>query len=269
MNCNTTHYRANSSSVPGDPTASANAWGGPVNAHGGVYHSNFSMGESAGAGVRLGPVDVYGDSFWSRGQHTLTGSVYERFTRRWTLSQFVTRSGGKTSVNFGGSYTSNLVTASVGYTQAFVPYSNTPFQKVISITLAFQLPIGKLNVGTVASPGGGVKWSTYGDTYVQAPWLPTAAGQRAQGRTKIRGVVVEGRVVDSFGVPVVGAAVDVNGQTFYTDDNGKFSARVKKNVAVTLTVNVEAFSTPGKWECVSCPATATPGEDISITVRRR
>jgi len=251
-------------------SGNVSAWAGPLDAHAGLYRSSLARGENTGAGLRLGLLTLRGDMFLSPGHRTLTGSVAEKLSRRWSLSQFITRSGNQTSVNFGGSYTSNLVTASLGYAQAFIPFANVPFQKVLSVTLAFQLPHGtSLNLATVAAPTGGVRWSSYGGTYVQAPWLPSPSSQRLAGRTRIRGVEVRGKVVDQFGVAVCGAAIVVNGETVYSDTQGVFIARVKRNRTVTLLINLEGFTAPGNWEVLSAPVSTQPGSPVEITVRRK
>lgn len=249
-------------------SGNVSAWYGPLTAHASAYRSSLARGENAGVGLRLGRFTMRGDSYWSK-QRVLSGSVYEQFTRHWSLSQFITRSGGNTSVNFGASYTSNLVTASVGWQEAFIPFGNVPFQKVLSVTLAFQLPHGtSLNLATVAAPNGGVRWSSYGGTYLQAPWLPASKSVGGSGR-KIRGFEVKGRVLDQFGSPVCGAAVVVNGATTYSDLQGQFVARVKRNASVDLLVDVDSFTAPGTWEVVATPASAVPGSEIQITVRRK
>jgi hypothetical protein len=158
----------------------------------------------------------------------------------------------------------------VGYQEAFIPFGTVPFQKVLNITLAFQLPHGtSLNLATVAAPNGGTKWSAYAGTYVQAPWLPAASSGRGTGRARIAGYVVTGRVVDAYGVEVTGAAIVVNGATTYTGTDGKFVARIKKNETVNVVIDLEDFTAPGTWEVVSAPASAVPGTEIEITVRRK
>lgn len=249
-------------------SVNVSAWYGPLTAHASAYRSSLARGENAGVGLRLGRFTMRGDSFWSK-QRVLSGSVYEQFTRHWSLAQFITRSGGSTSVNFGASYTSNLVTASVGWQEAFIPFGSVPFQKVLSVTLAFQLPHGtSLNLATVAAPNGGVRWSSYGGTYVQAPWLPATKSGGSFSR-KIRGFEIRGRVLDQFDSPVCGAAIVVNGVTVYSDLQGQFVARVKRNESVDLIVDVDSFTAPGTWEVVATPASAAPNAPIEIVVRRK
>jgi hypothetical protein len=245
-------------------------WFGPVDGHGGVFRSSTTQGENVGAGLHLGPLTFRSDEFWSRNQRTLSGSVMERFSRHWSLAQYITHSGKQTSINFGGTFTSNLVTASVGYQEAFIPFGNVPFQKVLNVSLSFQLPHGtSLNLATIAAPNGGVKWTAYGGTYVQAPWLPQTSQGRRVGRTKIAGYEVRGGVFDPYGAPVVGASIVVNGTTVYTDTSGHFIARIKKSTTVTLTVDVESFMSPGEWEVIDAPTIASPDGEIRITVKRK
>ena len=246
------------------------AWAGPLDGHASIFKSSLATGKNAGAGLRIGPITVRGDSFSSKGQHTLTGATMERFSRHWSLSQFYTRSNGQSSFNGGFTYTSNIVTASVGYQQAFIPFSNIPFQKVLSVTLSFQLPHGtSLNLATQAAPNSGKpRWTAYGGSYVEAPWLPSGAQQGHSGRTKIAGYEVRGKVVDAYG-PIEGAAIEVGGQLVYTNAEGVWTARFKKAQAVSIRVVLEEFTAPGNWRCVECPATGTPGEPVVITVARR
>jgi len=250
-------------------SGSASTWFGPVDAHATAYSSSLAAGQTVGAGLHVGPVIVRGDAFLAK-QRSLSSSLTVRFSRRWSLSQFTTRSNGQTAVNFGGSYTSNLVTASVGYQQQFIPFSNIPFQKVLSVTLAFQLPHGTtVNLATVAAPTGGTRWSAYGGSYVQAPWLPATQHAGAQAHAKIGGYELRGVVKDQFGVAVAGAAIVIGKETIYTDLQGEFIARVKKNAAVDLLVDVDSFTAPGSWALVSSPTCASPGDPIQIVVRRK
>jgi hypothetical protein len=250
-------------------SASASAWAGPMDGHASLFRSQRAAGENAGIGLHVGALTLRGDSFWSRQQHTLTASAMERLARRWTVSEYVTRSGGRTSVNFGGSFTSNLVAASFGYQQEFIPFGRVPFQKVLSITLAFQLPHGtSLNLATVASPTGGTRWTAYGGSYVQAPWIPSARAQGAH-HGHIGGFEVRGTVKDKYGMPVFGAVVVINGSSVYTDTQGVFSMRLRKNASVTVLIEPEQFITPGTWSVVSAPDIAKPGTDLQIVVERK
>lgn len=250
-------------------SASATAWYGAFDSHASLFLSSLARGQNAGVGLHVGPLTIREDGYFSRGSRTFSSAVTERFTRHWSLSQFYTRSNGQSAVNFGGQYTSNFVTASLGYQQQFIPFSRVPFQKVLSIGLSFQLPHGSnLNIATVASPTGGVRWTTYGGSYIQAPWMPSSQ-QKGASHVRISGYEIRGQVKDQFGIPVCGAAISVNGSVTYTDAHGLFIARVRKRSNVTVIVALEEFTAPGNWEVVAAPASAAPDAPVLITVKRR
>jgi hypothetical protein len=252
-------------------TGSVSTWFGAVTAHASAFSSHQASGENAGTGLRLGPVQVNGDIFFARQQRIFSGSVIEKLSRHFSVSQFYTRSGGQSALNFGGSFTSNPVSLSVGWQQQFIPFGNIPFQKVLSVTLAFQLPHGTmLNLATVAAPTGGTRWSAYGGTYQNLPGELSAATGRGGGHA-IRGYLVSGYVRDSYG-PVEGIAVQVGNVLAYSNADGRFEARFKKNHQVSVSVMLAESTAPGSsWEVVSLAGTATPasGVPIQIVIRRK
>lgn len=115
----------------------------------------------------------------------VTSSFTERLSRRWSVSQFLTYSQGHWSVNYGGSFTSNRLTASVGYVTDFLPYrpGGSPFQQTISIGLTWQLPHSTtLTLATNTLPNGDMRWSSYGSSYLQVPCRPA----RSRARTPVK-----------------------------------------------------------------------------------
>jgi hypothetical protein len=252
-------------------SGNVSTWIGPVTTHAGWFSSHTATGKTAGAGLRFGPVTTSGDIFLSSGQRILSGSVMEKLSRHFSLSQFYTRSGNQQSFNFGGSFTSNPVTLTVGWQQVFVPFATAaPFQKVLSVTLAFQLPHSTtLNLATVAAPTGGTRWSAYGGTYAETPWLPGTSSGQSVGRAQIGRYGVTGHVVGADGVGVEGIAVQVGDQLVYSNATGEFAARFRKARQVAVGVLLTESTSPGSWTVVSCPGTATPsGVPIQIQVRR-
>ena len=67
----------------------------------------------------------------------------------------------------------------------------------------------------------------------------------------------------------LGAAIKIGTETAYTNADGEFMVRVKKNVSVAVSVDVGSFTAPGNCRCVECPATAKPGDEIKIVVARQ
>jgi hypothetical protein len=127
------------------------------------YASAFQSqqsGEAVGAGVRIGWVQLRANSFRSSNGHSSTLNLAETITRRWSLFQFVSRSDGHSALNFGGSYRSNLVTASVDWQTYFDPTSG--FRQLPAASLDFQLPRSiALHLSLL-----GTKWTAYGGMFV-------------------------------------------------------------------------------------------------------
>jgi hypothetical protein len=249
-------------------SGNASFWIGAVTSHAGVFRSHTATGKTAGTALRLGAVTINGDIFFTQQQRIFSGSVMERLSRHFSLSQFYTRSGSQQSLNFGGSFSSNPVSLSVGWQQAFIPFGNVPFQKVLSVTLAFQLPHGTtLNLASVAAPNGGTRWSAYGGTYAETPWLPGESSGRGSGRTQIGKYMVRGRVLDAHGVGVEGIAVEVNGQVAYSNADGRLEVRFKKlPKKLSVDVLLAESTAPGNWETVSCDVV---GGEVQIRVARK
>jgi hypothetical protein len=86
-------------------------------------------------------------------------------------------------------------------------------------------------------------------------------------------LVVRGIVRDEAGVPIEGAAVDLNGEVVYTNSGGQFFLRTKHPAQYSVKVRLGEFLLPGEWEVVNAPETATAAEEsravpIAITLRR-
>ena len=113
MNCNTTHYRANSSSVPGDPTNTASAsisgqTAGVFAQGGAATLSNAgSISATAGAGADI----EGGGSITNLAGATISGSTFGVFLTggSGTVTNAGTISGGSYAIDFAGSGTNRLV----------------------------------------------------------------------------------------------------------------------------------------------------------------
>lgn len=243
-------YRFNGDTATTDSEA-ASATLGALNLHASAFQGRAN-GETFGATLRAGWLQVDGNEFFSRAGRTITGSFTQRLSRRFSVSEYYTRQGNQSAVNFGGAYTSNAVSISAAYQQMFFPFASVPFAKVLSLRFDFQLPHStSAHVDLQATPGQAIRWTGYGASYVQTG--VEIAGQ-ASAPSKVHGVEISGFVRDKSGMPVEGAAVKVGDKIAYTDFNGKFTARFGKPGAQAVEVLLEEFTAPGNWEVVSCEA---------------
>ncbi len=229
----------------------------------GTAGTNQVSGQTFGGSVHPGFLTV--TTSYNRSRHigSVTSSFTERLNRRWSVSEFLTYSQGQWSANYGGSFTSNGLTASVGYITNFDPYTagGSPFQQTISVSVSLQLPHStSVTFATNTLPNGAVRWSTYGNSFVQGPLQSgNFPGQSNSSQTKlIAKFIVRGIVKDPSGTPVAGAAVLVGKEIAFTDSDGTFFVRLRKKNLVTIKVVPGDFRAPGNWQVISAPDSATP-----------
>ncbi len=247
------------------------------------------------ASALVGPTSVAGGVMWSEaGQRPNTASyLTTRHTVRWlqgelyllrvwspepasgttpvlllretispqlSLLQTITRDQGRTSVNFGGTMSRGLQTISVDYQVAHSPYlASNPFIQTMGISARVHVRGVSLSIGSFVTPDGRVHYSAQGNTFL---YRGAAAGNVPDaGSIRVRGYLAAGRVVDTTGAPVEGAAVDVGGDVVYTDSRGRFFVRRPSRTPVGLRVVLDDFLGPGRWEVVDAPERLVPASD--------
>jgi hypothetical protein len=80
-------------------------------------------------------------------------------------------------------------------------------------------------------------------------------------------------VKDDEGQPVEGAAVDLSGEMAFTNSRGEFFVRVRRPQRYALTIPLDEFLLPGRWEVVAAPAEAIAESEeqarpVEIILRR-
>jgi hypothetical protein len=237
---------------------------GPVGLHASAFQGK-AHGETFGASIRAGFLQVDANEFLSPAGKTFSASTIQHLSQRWTIAQYFTRSGGNTSLNFGGGYTGNVASITASYQQMFFPFSTAvPFQKVLSVQIALQLPHStSAHMDLQAAPGQSLKWTGYGTSYLQTG--VEIAGQPHVAR--ISGFAYTGRVLDTQGNPVNGAAIRVGNETVYSDSEGRFMARFAKAGTQSLEVMIDEFLLPGKHTVVFCPPSISSSENVDIVVQ--
>jgi hypothetical protein len=229
----------------------------------GTSGANQVSGQTFGGAIHPGPLAITSNYYRSAHGGSLTSAFTEKLTRRWSVSQFLLYSQGKWSLNYGGSFTSNRLTTSVGYITSFVPDSPgvSAFQQTISVSMTWQLPHSTtVTLATNTLPNGAVRWSTYGNSYARGPLqFGDVAGQsRIDETTLTAKFIIRGIVNDLSGTPVAGAAILVGKETAFTDSDGTFFVRFRKKNAVPIKVVAGDFRAPGNWHVISAPDMVTP-----------
>jgi Carboxypeptidase regulatory-like domain len=184
----------------------------------------------------------------------------ELLTPRWNLTEVITRSHGQTSVSFGGGFLSNLVSASAEYETYYVPQRNSaPFVQAMIVDLQINLFRGfSLHGGSFVAPDGSLRYTADASGIITRE---AASGGGSLQHYSIGNSVVRGRVVDTKGQPVDGAALLIDKAAIYTDSDGRFFFREPKPHTHTLQVLTEKFLNGGNFEVESAPSSVTATRD--------
>ena len=195
-----------------------------------------------------------------------------RVSPRLRLMQQVSVHDHRPTVLFGANLITALGEFGVDYQivhQPFQPFK--PFRSALNLTARLQLGRYSTNFGTYVRPDGAVDYSASGSTFLYMGAFggvqPQQLGQ-SLGRYIVRGVVH-----DETGTPVEGAAIGLGGEMAFTNSRGEFFVRARRPQRFTVTVSLEEFLLPGRWEIVSAPTdvVAEPEDrahGIEVVLRR-
>lgn len=234
----------------------------------------FAVGRAVGS--RLDAEVFLLQSRPSIGPSTTTPIVNlrEQVTQRLGLLQQVAfNPDGNVSVQFGGNLLLPIGELGVGYQIVQRPLEPlNPFESVLNLTARIQLGRYSTSVSTIFQPDGSVSYIANASTFLYFGALGGTGQANLVGR-QIGRFVVRGRVVDTAGQPVDGAALDLDGQVTFTNTDGQFLLRVGRPRTYQLRVLLDEFLTPGTWEVVSAPdgvlaASEEGGNAAEIVLRR-
>jgi hypothetical protein len=178
----------------------------------------------------------------------------EILTPRWDVTEVLTRSHGQTSVSFGGGFLSNLVSASAQYETYYVPQRNaSPFVQAMIVDLQIHLFRGiTLHGGSFVAPDGSVRYTADASGIVTRE---ATGGRGSVQHYSIGSSIVRGRVVDTKGQPVEGAALLIDNTPVFTDSDGRFFLRERRPHNHTLQVLPDKFLNGDNYTVQSAPAT--------------
>lgn len=187
-------------------------------------------------------------------------------TPRFSVTSYLTRSGGKTNLNFGGSLTNNRMVISVGYSEQFTPgvVGRNPFQSVLTISVSAHVRDYSGAVQTVSSPKQPTLWTAYGGGFLYGPLNGGGSSRRGAG---LGGkYVLAGIVTTEDGSPVQGAAIAITnkkgkGNVVWSDSQGHWEARVRKIEEYAIAVSPDDFTAPETYIVRECPAVAKSGAE--------
>ncbi|HET8625168.1 MAG TPA: carboxypeptidase-like regulatory domain-containing protein, partial [Gemmatimonadales bacterium] len=200
-------------------------------------------------------------------------NLRERVSSRVSLMQQISLQSGSPRLQLGGSLLTSVGEIAVDYQivhQPFAPFD--PFRSALSLTARLQLGRYSTSVGTYIQADGRVDYAANAGTFLYLGEFGVQP-QRIGGGGSIARYVVRGRVVDTAGAPVEGAAVSLGTEIVFTNARGEFLLRARRPERYSVEVKPEEFLLPGAWQVVNAPAsvTAAPEEraaGIEITLER-
>ena len=201
--------------------------------------------------------------------NTVVTNVQEVLTRRFATNQTITYSNGQTTIGYGGSVTSNLITFSADYETFYVPTRpGSPFQQTLVLDLQLNL-FGRVTLhgGTFVSPTGKLLYTANMHAIESRSPSPP---QPEHARFGV--FVLQGRVVDSDGDPVPGAALSIGSNLLYTDNSGSFFFRDTRQKSYIFRVELDQFLDGHSYRVVSQPtqvtSVKTEDQHLLIIVKR-
>lgn len=232
------------------------------------YHSTY-LGSSNNATAytasrsffdRIHTTTSYLESRPSNGTkvQSLIANLTETLTPRLDVTELVSRSQGQTTVSFGGGFLSNFASVSAEYQTYYIPERNSqPFEQALILDVQLHVMHGiTLHGATFVAADGSLRYTA--DT--QAVMARQGAfgaenGAAPMEHANLGSMVIRGTVVDTSGHPVAGAALMLDQLLVYTDDEGTFQVRERKQHTHQLKVLGGQFLGGGVYRVVTAPAT--------------
>ena len=186
--------------------------------------------------------------------NTFVTNVQEVLTRRFTSNQTITYSNGQVSVGYGGSILSNLLTLSADYETFYVPTRpGSPFQQTLVLDLQLNL-FGRVTLhgGTFVSPTGKLLYTANMHAIESRSPSPPQPEHPRFGA-----YILQGRVVDTDGDPIPGAALSIGPNLIFTDTYGAFFLRDTHEHTYAFKVELDQFLDGHSYRIVSQPQQVT------------
>jgi len=200
----------------------------------------------------------------------LDATFREKWAAHLSISETLQCTNRQRSVAFGGSLISRKFNLSVDYQTIYVPFAvpgRPEFQRALVLNLRAVLPRDvEVHVDTNITPLGAVRYTTYANGFASRGNSLLAPG--SQTRAELGRFVVRGRVVDTAGAPVYGAALRVGDELAFTDSNGIFLLRFKKPQMRSFRVELSEFLLFDTYKVTSAPTQVhAQAEDSAPTIQ--
>jgi hypothetical protein len=172
------------------------------------------------------------------------------------------------NINWGAQWVSNRLTLGVQQDVLYTPlaggFNGSQYSKIWTVNVVAPMPRGiRIHVDSFVNPSGkmqytawldGLGWSRNG-----SPMPHQYNASPSFGRFFVTGVVQ-----DQAGDPVFGIAVQVDGQTAFSDSTGHFTLRFGKGLTYPLAVLPDRSLAAQYYQVVQAPVSATAETEDSV-----
>ena len=226
-----------------------------------VYASHAYVAEAYSASrsltnrLRLQSSLLTSKSEQQRKTSSLVTNVEEVVSPRFTVSEEITTSAGRTSVGFGGSFLSNLASVSATYQSYFVPANPaTPFNTTLILDVQLHA-LGRVNLhgASFLSPDGHTLYTVDVHKVMSHDSTPDGSHGLDLARNTIGSNLVCSKVVDRSGTPIEGAALLLDKAELYSDSQGMCCLRESRTRSHILTVLGHSFLSGAIYTVISAP----------------
>jgi hypothetical protein len=209
------------------------------------YNHRESHGLTVGAGWSRRWIQVRSDWYKTAGQHAQFVNSLIETTRHWMLTEAINNGN---QFQYGAAFHNNSLQLSFNHTIQFLP--GLGYESVLSVGIGFKIHDSQVNSQEYLLPGNHFKYSAYADQWLQGPLQAERSGH--QFHKEIGKYLIQGAVVREDGSPVEGAAVSFNEEILYTDRNGIWQYRSKKQLShPKIDILVDEFLCSGTFQVVS------------------
>lgn len=236
---------------------------------GSVSRNLFRSVSASGSVMRIATQD---------GSNTiLIGTVREKISAHLTLNEGISSQSNSQNFTWGAQWISNRITFGIQQDVLYTPlaggFNGSDYSNIWSVNVIAPMSHGvRVHLDSFVDPTGKMRYTAWFDGIGWSRNGTPMPHQSTAGPSFGR-FIVTGVVRDTNGDPVFGIAVQVDGQTAFTDSTGHFQMRFGKGLTYPLAVLPDRSLATQYYEVVQAPVSATAETEdaarpVLIVVRR-
>jgi hypothetical protein len=198
----------------------------------------------------------------------LAFTVQENLNRRFTLSEFATRSNGQWNLNYGGGLRWDRFDVNVSYATTFIPLAANGgrFEQAMNASGHVNLGRWQFGVRSYVQPDGTMYYAYEVKSFYFHPTgngnihAPSSSSPMGLPRYLIVGTVT----LEGTGKPVADVPIRIGDQLVYTDETGAFSQYVTRKHTYKIQLLLDRQIDAHYYEQVSGPTEVMSGTDATL-----